>query len=260
MHNSQNALADISDAQHNHHVITDIYQHVVQLQQQVALPDSMSFRNMVRERYPVLFCGIQPSMPHTDLQIDSWTHAHTHLPGGQAGIATPTAQLSVSWLRYFWHMFQGAILLALGLSAAGWILWKQFGERWWYLQQHRSAQAIEDMSNEDLHRLLGGKHVPSWVNFPDFQRVQWVNDVIGALSHSCTLDSSCTTPAEHCCSHPSLMFWHVKSCNYFVQYCQHDDHSQQDHFSVPVNALQAKPVQAANAASCPTRAACKRHL
>ena len=82
-------------------------------------------------------------------------------------------------MRYFWHMFHGAFLLAICLATAGWILWKQYGERWWYLQQQRSAQAIEDMSNEDLHRLLGGKHLPSWINFPDFQRVQWVNDVIG---------------------------------------------------------------------------------
>lgn len=65
------------------------------------------------------------------------------------------------------------------MAVAAWILWKRVGQRWWYLQQERNAQAIEDMSNEDLHRLLGGKHLPAWINFPDYQRVQWVNDVVG---------------------------------------------------------------------------------
>lgn len=81
-----------------------------------------------------------------------------------------------------WHLLQGAFLLGVCLAAAGWILWKRVGQRWWYLQQQRSAQAIEDMSNEDLHRLLGGKHLPAWINFPDYQRVQWINDVVGELT------------------------------------------------------------------------------
>lgn len=100
-------------------------------------------------------------------------------------------------------MFHGAFLLAICLATAGWVLWKQYGEHWWYLQQQRSAQAIEDMSNEDLHRLLGGKHLPSWINFPDFQRVQWVNDVIGQsqdtsgwpLMHNRLLE--CSLAAKH---------------------------------------------------------------
>lgn len=101
-------------------------------------------------------------------------------------MAAPPASQSVSWFRYLWHLTQGALLLGVCLAAAGWVLWKQFGERWWYVQQQRSSQVIDDMSNEDLHRLLGGKHVPAWVNFPDFQRVQWVNDVIGQpLGASC---------------------------------------------------------------------------
>ncbi len=101
-------------------------------------------------------------------------------------MAAPPASHPVSWFRYLWHLTQGALLLGVCLAAAGWVLWKQFGERWWYVQQQRSSQVIDDMSNEDLHRLLGGKHVPAWVNFPDFQRVQWVNDVIGQpLGASC---------------------------------------------------------------------------
>lgn len=81
---------------------------------------------------------------------------------------------------------QGAFLLGVCLAVAAWILWKRVGQRWWYLQQQRSAQAIEDMSNEDLHRLLGGKHLPAWINFPDYQRVQWVNDVVGE-QHALTI-------------------------------------------------------------------------
>ena len=81
---------------------------------------------------------------------------------------------------------QGAFLLGVCLAIAAWILWKRVGQRWWYLQQQRGAQAIEDMSNEDLHRLLGGKHLPAWINFPDYQRVQWINDVVGE-QHSLTI-------------------------------------------------------------------------
>ena len=51
---------------------------------------------------------------------------------------------------------------------------------------------IEDMSNEDLQRLLGGSHLPSWVNFPDFQRVEWVNDVVGTFLFYALL-STCQT-------------------------------------------------------------------
>ncbi len=123
-------------------------------------------------------------------------------------MAAPPASHPVSWFRYLWHLLQGALLLGVCLAAAGWVLWKQFGERWWYVQQQRSSQVIDDMSNEDLHRLLGGKHVPAWVNFPDFQRVQWVNDVIGEplgagnekwSSFACIL-ASCTShvPKARC--------------------------------------------------------------
>ena len=111
-----------------------------------------------------------------DKQVDSWTHDMPSKTNAHS------AESTVPWWRYLWHMCQGAFLLAICLAAAGWILWKKFGQRWWYLQQQRGAQAIAEMSNEDLHRLLGGKHIPSWVNFPDFQRVQWVNDVIGQYS------------------------------------------------------------------------------
>lgn len=143
MPSSETAVADLPAAHDS--VLTDIYRHVVHLQQ----------------------------------QVDSWTQAHAQ--NGPPSMAAPPASQPVSWFRYFWHLLQGALLLGTCLAAAGWVLWKQFGERWWYVQQQRSSQVIDDMSNEDLHRLLGGKHVPAWVNFPDFQRVQWVNDVIGQM-------------------------------------------------------------------------------
>lgn len=68
------------------------------------------------------------------------------------------------------------------MAIAGWICWKKFGQRWWYIQEQRNAQVIEDMTNEDLQRLLGGKHLPSWITQPDYQRVEWVNDVIGDIT------------------------------------------------------------------------------
>ena len=45
----------------------------------------------------------------------------------------------------------------------------------------RSAeQAVRDMEPEALNKMLGEMDLPSWINFPDFERVRWVN--AGALS------------------------------------------------------------------------------
>ena len=45
MEPSETAVADLSE-QHHHHVIADIYQHVVQLQQQVTSCDLSSFSSI----------------------------------------------------------------------------------------------------------------------------------------------------------------------------------------------------------------------
>jgi hypothetical protein len=178
MPTSETAVADLPSAHDS--VLTDIYRHVVHLQQQASLLTGLDFSasEVLPLRHYLRHAG------WSYLQVDSWTQAHAQ--NGPPGMAAQPASQPVSWFRYFWYLLQGALLLGICLAAAGWVLWKQFGERWWYVQQQRSAQVIDDMSNEDLHRLLGGKHIPAWVNYPDFQRVQWVNDVIGQ-----PLDVSC---------------------------------------------------------------------
>ena len=158
-------------------VMVDIYHQVLHLQQQAS---ALIVNQLPDPSRPGALYGREPEIQlYTlyDLQVDTWTQSHQvsqpdHIP------ATPTAY-RLSTFRWLWHLFQGATLLGACLAVAAWIVWKKFGQHWWYLQQQRAAQAIEDMSNEDLHRLLGGRHLPAWINFPDYQRVQWVNDVVG---------------------------------------------------------------------------------
>ena len=38
-----------------------------------------------------------------------------------------------------------------------------------------AAQAVREMEPEALEQMLGEIDLPSWVNFPDFERVRWVN-------------------------------------------------------------------------------------
>ncbi len=38
-----------------------------------------------------------------------------------------------------------------------------------------AAQAVREMEPEALEQMLGDIDLPSWVNFPDFERVRWVN-------------------------------------------------------------------------------------
>ena len=116
---------------------------------------------------------------------------------------------------------QGATLLAACLAVAGWICWKKFGQRWWYIQEQRNSQAIEEMSNDDLHRLLGGKHLPSWINFPDYQRVEWVNDVIGNNAPQGYLPKLATLPfTDHCTIDAVRLPGSVGAlCSYCLQFC-----------------------------------------
>ncbi len=43
-------------------------------------------------------------------------------------------------------------------------------------------QALRDMGPEPLGKMLGDVDLPSWINFPDFERVRWVNTGAGARS------------------------------------------------------------------------------
>ena len=42
-------------------------------------------------------------------------------------------------------------------------------------------QALKDVDKDTLKEVLGNVSLPSWITFPDFERVGWVNDVIDQL-------------------------------------------------------------------------------
>ncbi|CAL5224210.1 g6855 [Coccomyxa viridis] len=48
-------------------------------------------------------------------------------------------------------------------------------------QKGETIQALKDMDTDTLRKVLGDVNLPSWVNFPDFERVNWANLVIGQM-------------------------------------------------------------------------------
>ncbi|KAK9861272.1 hypothetical protein WJX84_001563 [Apatococcus fuscideae] len=44
-----------------------------------------------------------------------------------------------------------------------------------------AIDAIKDMDSQTFKRLLGSVDMPSWMTYPDFERVGWVNTVLGQL-------------------------------------------------------------------------------
>ncbi|KAK9917790.1 hypothetical protein WJX75_008296 [Coccomyxa subellipsoidea] len=48
-------------------------------------------------------------------------------------------------------------------------------------QKTEAIQALKDMDVQTLRKVLGNANLPSWINFPDFERVNWVNMVFSQL-------------------------------------------------------------------------------
>lgn len=48
-------------------------------------------------------------------------------------------------------------------------------------RQSFAVRALKDMDSSTLKKVLGQVNLPSWVNFPDFERVGWLNSVMGQL-------------------------------------------------------------------------------
>lgn len=46
-------------------------------------------------------------------------------------------------------------------------------------RQSFAVRALKDMDSQTLKKVLGQVNLPSWVNFPDFERVGWLNSVMG---------------------------------------------------------------------------------
>ncbi|CAK0785413.1 hypothetical protein CVIRNUC_008622 [Coccomyxa viridis] len=48
-------------------------------------------------------------------------------------------------------------------------------------QKGDAIQALKDMDTETLRKILGDVNLPSWINFPDFERVNWANLVLNQM-------------------------------------------------------------------------------
>ena len=56
-------------------------------------------------------------------------------------------------------------------------------------------QALKDVDKDTLKKILGDVPLPSWITFPDFERVGWVNDTIEQLWPYIN-DAICTSMRE----------------------------------------------------------------
>lgn len=56
-------------------------------------------------------------------------------------------------------------------------------------------QALKDMDKDTLKEVLGDVNLPSWITFPDFERVGWVNEVLDQLWPYVN-EAVCTTARE----------------------------------------------------------------
>jgi len=64
-------------------------------------------------------------------------------------------------------------------------------------------QALRDMGPEALGKMLGDVDLPSWINFPDFERVRWVNTGASArfsTTFVCHDKVECLLTTSRCCN------------------------------------------------------------
>ncbi|KAK9843817.1 hypothetical protein WJX81_007480 [Elliptochloris bilobata] len=72
--------------------------------------------------------------------------------------------------------------LALGLVAlAVWLLWDWVQNHLHARERELANSLTQDMSVDSIKRLVGEANMPSWVRYPDRERVGWVNDILSQL-------------------------------------------------------------------------------
>ncbi|KAK9865697.1 hypothetical protein WJX84_002675 [Apatococcus fuscideae] len=60
-------------------------------------------------------------------------------------------------------------------------VWKRLFKQIRRREQHLAVTSARDLDTDTLRHALGQFTTPSWMQFPDFERVGWVNSVIGQL-------------------------------------------------------------------------------
>ena len=75
------------------------------------------------------------------------------------------------------------------------VLWYIYAPARAPTSQACAAQALKDVDKDTLKEVLGDVTLPSWITFPDFERVGWVNDVFEQLWPYIN-DATCTMMRE----------------------------------------------------------------
>lgn len=121
------------------------------------------------------------SLSESDIQRISDALSAKWLPGGSK------SHLSDLLLGFFsacillgliWYCFRGHIFRRLARK-----------------EQAFAVEALKDMDKDTLKEVLGDVNLPSWITFPDFERVGWVNEVLDQLWPYVN-EAVCTTARE----------------------------------------------------------------
>ncbi|KAL4444585.1 hypothetical protein ABPG77_002402 [Micractinium sp. CCAP 211/92] len=96
-------------------------------------------------------------------------------------IASLSQELQGAGSRAPWSLgsFLGGALLACAVVMLAWHRYKYSLSRGSARRRQREAvRQLNQLDADELRRLLGGVNLPSWVTYPDYQRVQWVSTMV----------------------------------------------------------------------------------
>lgn len=75
----------------------------------------------------------------------------------------------------------GMLVAVLLMGTAALLSWEYLRKQLQRKQQVAVVGGLKDMDDKTLKKVLGSVDLPSWVNFPDYERVGWVNSIISQL-------------------------------------------------------------------------------
>ncbi|KAL0027376.1 hypothetical protein WJX79_006298 [Trebouxia sp. C0005] len=75
----------------------------------------------------------------------------------------------------------GMLVAVLLIGTAALLSWEYIRKQLQRKQQVAVVGGLKDMDDKTLKKVLGSVDLPSWVNFPDYERVGWVNSIISQL-------------------------------------------------------------------------------
>ncbi|KAK9812293.1 hypothetical protein WJX73_010507 [Symbiochloris irregularis] len=82
---------------------------------------------------------------------------------------------------HLFEMFLGALFTVLAASTFVYLYWQRKQRLAVQRERHDAARSITDLDARSLKRILGEGNIPSWMKYPDNERVGWINDLLKQL-------------------------------------------------------------------------------